>query len=57
MKIQAKHHFKALRSSVNRGTAKEDVRQMRNGASLRRKEERSWVICRDMDGHRDCHSE
>ena len=57
MKIQAKHHFKTLRSSINRGMAKEDVRHIRNGILLNQKEEWNWVICRDTDGPRDCHSE
>ena len=43
MKIQAKHHFKTLRSSINRGMAKEDVRHIRNGILLNQKEEWNWV--------------
>ena len=28
-----------------------------NGISLSHKKERNWVICRDVDGRRDCHTE
>ena len=28
-----------------------------NGILLSHKKEQNWVICRDMDGHSDCHTE
>ena len=28
-----------------------------NGILLSHKKERNWVICRDVDGSRDCHTE
>ena len=28
-----------------------------NGISLSHKKERNWVVCRDVDGPRDCHTE
>ena len=36
---------------------KEDVVHIYNGILLSHKKERNWVICRDMDGPRDCHTE
>ena len=36
---------------------KEDVAHIYNGLLLSHKKERNWVICRDVDGPRDCHSE
>ena len=36
---------------------KEDVVQIYNGILLSHKKERNWVICRDMDGSRDCRIE
>ena len=36
---------------------KEDVVHIYNGILLSHKKERSWVICRDVDGPRDCHTE
>ena len=43
--------------STDRGMDKEDVVQIYNGILLRHKEEENWVICRDVDGPRDCHTE
>ena len=34
-----------------------DVAHMYNGISLSHKKEQDWVICRDMDGPRDCHTQ
>ena len=34
-----------------------DVVHIYNGILLSHKKERNWVICRDMDGPRDCHTE
>ena len=36
---------------------KEDVVHIYNGVLLSHKKERNWVICRDVDGPRDCHTE
>ena len=43
--------------SVKRGLDKEDVVNIYNGIFLSHKMEQNWVICRDIDGPRDCHSE
>ena len=42
--------------SINRGKDKEDVVHIYNGILLSHKKGRSWVICRDVDGPRDCHT-
>ena len=42
---------------INRWMDKEDVVHIYNGTLLNRKKEQNWVICRDMDGPRDCHTE
>ena len=36
---------------------KEDVVHIYTGILLSHKKERNWVICRDVDGSRDCHTE
>ena len=36
---------------------KEDVVHIYNGILLSHKKEQKWVICRDVDGPRDCHIE
>ena len=36
---------------------KEDVLHIYNGILLSHKKERNWVICRDVDGPRICHTE
>ena len=36
---------------------KEDVVHIYNGTSLSHKNEQNWVICREVDGPRDCHTE
>ena len=36
---------------------KTDVAHIYNGILLSHKKERNWVICRDMDGSRDWHTE
>ena len=43
--------------SVNREMDKEDVVHIYNGELLSHKKEWNWVICRDVDGPRDCHTE
>ena len=43
--------------SIDRGMDKDDVVHIYNGILLSHKNERSWVICRDVDGPRDCHRE
>ena len=45
------------KASINRGMDKEDVVHIYNGILLSHKKEQNWVICRDMDGPRDCHTE
>ena len=43
--------------SINRGMDKEYVVHIYNGILLSHKKERNWVICRDVDGPRNCHTE
>ena len=43
--------------SINRGLDKEDVVHVYNGILFSHKKERNWVICRDVDGPGDCHTE
>ena len=42
---------------IDRWMDKEDVVHIHNGILLSHKKERNWVICRDVDGSRDCHTE
>jgi len=42
---------------MNRELDKEDVVHIYNGVSLTLKKEDNWVICRDMEGPRDCHTD
>ena len=42
---------------INRRMDKEDVVHICNGILLSHKKERNWVICWDVDGSRDCHTE
>ena len=42
--------------SINREMDKEDVVHIYNGILLSYKEEGNWVICRDADGPRICHT-
>ena len=42
---------------IDRQMDKEDVIHIHNGILLSHKKERNWVICRHMDGPRDCHTE
>ena len=42
---------------IDRLMDKEDVVHIYNGLLLSHKKERNWVICRDVDGPRDCHTE
>ena len=43
--------------SIDRGMDKEDVVHVCNEILLSHKKEQNWVICRDVDGPRDCHAE
>ena len=43
--------------SINRGMDEEDVVHIYNGILLSHKNELTWVLCRDMDGLRECHTE
>ena len=43
--------------SIDRGLYKEDVVHIYNGVLLSYKKEENWVICRDVNGPRDCHTE
>ena len=43
--------------SINRGMDKEDVVRVYTGILLSHKKEWNWVICRDVDGPRECHTE
>ena len=42
---------------IDRRMDKEDVVHIYNGILLSPKKERNWVICWDVDGSRDCHTE
>ena len=42
---------------IDRRRDKEVVVHIYNGILLSHKMERNWVICRDVDGSRDCHTE
>ena len=42
---------------IDRWMDKEDVVHIYNGIWLSHKKERNWVICWDVDGSRDCHTE
>ena len=42
--------------SMGRWMDKEDVIHAHNGILLSHKGEQSWVICRDMNGPRECHT-
>ena len=42
---------------IDRRMDKEDVVHIYNGILLSHKKEQSWVICWDVDGSRDCHTE
>ena len=43
--------------SINRGMDKEDVVPIYNGILLSHRKEWNWVIGRDVDGPRNCHTE
>ena len=43
--------------SINRGMDKEDVVHIYNGILLSHKKEWNWVICSEVNGPRDCHTE
>ena len=42
---------------IDRRMDKEDVVHICNGILLSHKKEQNWVICRDVDESRDCHTE
>ena len=42
---------------IDRQMDKEDVVHIYNAILLSHRKERNWVICRDVDGSRDCHTE
>ena len=42
---------------IDRWMDKEDMVHIYNGILLSHKKEQNWVICRDVDGSRDCHTE
>ena len=41
--------------SINRGTDKANVAHTHRGTLLSHKKERHWLICRDVDGPRECY--
>ena len=43
--------------SIDRWMDKEDVAHIYNGILLSHNKKRNWVICSEMDGPRDCHTE
>ena len=42
---------------IDRRMDKENVVHIYNATLLSPKKERNWVICRDVNGSRDCHTE
>ena len=48
--------MEATQRSINRGMDKEDVVHIHNGILLGHKKEQNWVICRDVDEPRGCHT-
>ena len=42
---------------INRWMDKEDVVYIYDGILFSHKKERNWVICWEVDGSRDCHTE
>ena len=42
--------------STNRWTDKEDMAHIYNGILLSHKKEQNWVVCREVDESRDCHT-
>ena len=55
--IHNSQNIEATEMSINRGIGKEDVEHIYNGILLSHKREQNWLICRDMSGSRDCHTE
>ena len=49
--------MEATSMPINSQRDKEDVVHIYSGILLSLKKEWNWVICRDMDGPRDCHTE
>ena len=49
--------WKQPKCPIDRQMDKEDVVHIYNGILLSHKKELNWVICRDVDGSRDCHTE
>ena len=49
--------MKAAWMSINRWMAKDCVVHISNGILLSPKKEWSWIICRDVDGSENCHTE
>ena len=43
--------------SVNKGMEKENVVHIYHGILLSHRKEQNTAICRNMDGHGDCHTE
>ena len=49
--------MKATQMSISRGVGNEDVVHICDGISFSRKKEQKWVICRDVDKSRVCHTQ
>ena len=49
--------MEATKMPINRWMDKKDMVCIYNGILLSHKNERNWVICRDVDGSRDSHTE
>ena len=49
--------MEATQVSANRGVVKEDVVFIHSGTLLSHKKAGNYVICRDIAGPRDCHTE
>ena len=49
--------MEASKMPIDRRMDKADVVHIYNGILLSHKKERNWVICRELDGPRDCHTQ
>ena len=57
LKARNNQDMEATQMFINRGMNKEDVVHIYNGILLSHKKEQNGVICKDVDGPRDCHTE
>ena len=57
LKARNNQDMEATQMFINRGINKEDAVHIYNGILLSHKKEQNGVICKDVDGPRDCHTE